>query len=67
MDDDASEWVDAPPTPVPASGAWRPGDHPGERLFVGIGDLPLEADPLGVLPDVTLAYETWGTLNECPT
>jgi len=29
-----------------------------------IGDLPLEADPLGVLPGVTLAYETWGTLNE---
>ena len=64
MDDDASEWVDAPPTPVPASGAWRPGDHPGERQFLNIGDLPLEADPLGVLPGVTLAYETWGTLNE---
>ncbi len=64
MDDDASEWVDAPPTPVPASGAWRPGDHPGERLFLEIGDLPLEADPLGVLPGVTVAYETWGTLNE---
>ncbi len=64
MDDDASEWVDAPPTPVPASGAWRPGDHPGERKFLRIGDLPLEADPLGVLPDVTLAYETWGELNE---
>lgn len=64
MDDDASEWVDAPPTPIPASGAWRPGDHPGDRLFLDIGDLPLEADPLGVLPGVTLAYETWGTLNE---
>jgi homoserine O-acetyltransferase len=63
MDDDASEWVDAPPTPIMASGAWRPGDHPGERLFLSIGDLPLEADPLGVLPDVTLAYETWGELN----
>jgi len=64
MDDDASEWVDAPPTPVPASGAWRPGGDPGERRFMDIGDLPLEADPLGVLPGVTLAYETWGTLNE---
>ncbi len=64
MDDDASEWVDAPPTPIPASGAWRPGDDPGERLFLDIGDLPLEADPLGVLPGVTLAYETWGALNE---
>ncbi|WP_291380375.1 homoserine O-acetyltransferase [Demequina sp.] len=64
MDDDASEWVDAPPTPVPASGAWRPGDHPGERKFLRIGDLPLESDPIGVLPDVTLAYETWGELND---
>lgn len=64
MDDDASEWVDAPPTPIPASGAWRPGDPAGERLFLDIGDLPLEADPLGVLPNVTLAYETWGELNE---
>ena len=64
MDDDASEWVDSPPTPVPASGAWRPGDHPGERRFLDIGGLPLEADPLGVLPGVTLAYETWGELNE---
>nr|WP_291380515.1 homoserine O-acetyltransferase [Demequina sp.] len=49
---------------MPASGAWRPGDHPGERKFLHIGDLPLEADPLGLLPDVTLAYETWGELNE---
>ncbi len=64
MDDDASEWVATPPTPIPASGAWRPGDDPGERLFLDIGDLPLEADPLEVLPGVTVAYETWGTLNE---
>lgn len=64
MDDDASEWVDAPPTPIPASGAWRPGDDMGERQFLRLGDLPLEADPLGVLPDVTLAYETWGELND---
>jgi homoserine O-acetyltransferase len=64
MDDDASEWVDSPPTPVPASGAWRPGDHPGQRQFLDIGDLPLEADPLGALPGVTLAYETWGELND---
>src|SRR3546814_10096631 len=33
-------------------------------LPIYIGDLPLEADPLGLLPDVTLAYETWGELNE---
>lgn len=49
--------------PIPASAAWRDGDEVGRRQFVTIGDLPLEADPLGVLPDVTMAYETWGELN----
>ena len=70
MDDDGIEtdaWAaDQGPSagaPIPASAAWREGDHPGRRLFMAIGDLPLEADPLGVLPDVTLAYETWGELN----
>ncbi len=49
-------------TPIPASAAWRPGDHPGRRRFLDIGWLPLEADPRGGI-DVTLAYETWGELN----
>jgi len=49
--------------PIPASSAWREGDHPGRRHFLEIGDLPLEVDPMGVLPGVRLAYETWGTLN----
>ncbi|MGV4378253.1 homoserine O-acetyltransferase MetX [Trueperella pyogenes] len=48
-------------TPLPASGAWREGDDPGERQFANIGPLQLELG--GVLPAVTLAYETWGTLN----
>ena len=46
-----------------ATAAWRPGDPAGQRQFLSIGDLPLEADPLGELPDVVLAYETWGELN----
>ena len=33
----------------------------GELRYARIGDLTLEAG--GVLPEVTLAYETWGTLN----
>jgi homoserine O-acetyltransferase len=34
----------------------------GTVRYVNIGNLELEAG--GFLPDVTLAYETWGTLNE---
>lgn len=70
MDDDGIEtdaWAaDEGPSsgaPIPASAAWREGDHPGRRRFLDIGDLELEVDPLGVLPDVRLAYETWGQLN----
>ena len=41
----------------------RPGDPVGRRKFLEIEALPLEADALGTL-DVSLAYETWGELNE---
>ncbi|HAM22635.1 MAG TPA: homoserine O-acetyltransferase [Actinobacteria bacterium] len=40
---------------------WRPGDDPGDRRFATIGSLDLELG--GSLPEVTVAYETWGTLN----
>ena len=33
----------------------------GEVQYARIGHVPLEAG--GLLPDVTIAYETWGTLN----
>lgn len=46
---------------VPASGAWQEHDPAGGKLFMEIGDLPLETG--SVLPDVRIAYETWGTLN----
>ncbi len=46
--------------PPPASGAWREGDPVGDRLFVDVG--PLTTELGGVLPDVRVAYETWGTL-----
>jgi len=46
---------------APATGAWRLGDDPGRRSFVAIGDLALErAAPL---PNVTIAYESWGELS----
>ena len=47
----------------PATGAacWRDGDDPGDRRFAHLGELTLES---GVrLPEVTLAYETWGRLS----
>ena len=43
------------------TGAWRPGDDPGHRHFVEIGDLPLECGE--VLPGTVLAFETWGRLS----
>jgi homoserine O-acetyltransferase/O-succinyltransferase len=46
----------------PATGAWREGDPPGRRQYVMLpGPLRLEAG--GELPDVRIAFETWGTLN----
>lgn len=46
--------------PVPATGAWHEGDPAGDRAFVDVGAVELEAG--GVLPDVRVAYETWGEL-----
>jgi homoserine O-acetyltransferase len=45
----------------PATGAWREGDDPGDRRFAVIGDLALERG--GGIPNVTIAYETWGDLS----
>lgn len=47
--------------PPPASAAWREGDLVGDRLFADLGELRTESGQ--VLPDVRVAYETWGTLN----
>ena len=44
------------------TGAWLEGDDPGERKFIKIGFLLLENGE--VLPDITIAYQSWGTLNE---
>jgi homoserine O-acetyltransferase len=50
--------------PIPATGAWIPGDPPAGRRFVRFHDqwcFALEGG--GRLDEVTLAYETWGTLD----
>lgn len=47
-------------------GYWRPGDDSGERKFVtlrGAQGRGFTFEGGGVLPAVTVAYETWGTLN----
>ena len=45
----------------PASAAWREADPAGERSFVSVGEVRTES---GVtVPDVTVAYETWGELS----
>jgi homoserine O-acetyltransferase len=50
--------------PIPATGAWRPGDPPGRRQFVTLfADRPLALRAGATLSPVTVAYETWGTLS----
>jgi homoserine O-acetyltransferase len=56
---------DAAPQRPPATGAWRPGDPPGERQFVRLAtDRPLVLEGGGQLHDVDVAFETWGTLGD---
>jgi homoserine O-acetyltransferase len=44
-----------------STGAWREGSPQGSRQSVDIGSLRFEAG--GALPQVRVAYETWGVLN----
>lgn len=44
------------------SGGWRAGEPQGDRRFLKVGAVELEVG--GRLPEVTVAYETWGALNE---
>jgi homoserine O-acetyltransferase/O-succinyltransferase len=45
----------------PITGAWREGDEPGSRTFANLG--PLDTESGAHLPNVRLAYESWGELN----
>lgn len=52
----------------PATGAWFPGMPMGSRQFAQFPpDRLFALDSGKVLDDVTIAYETWGTLNEDAT
>jgi homoserine O-acetyltransferase len=44
------------------TGAWLEDHDPGDRQFLKIGDLTLESGEL--LPDVVIAYQSWGELNQ---
>lgn len=50
--------------PLPVTGAWRPGDPVGRRQFFTFADdgHPFAVESGAMLRDVTIAYETWGTL-----
>jgi homoserine O-acetyltransferase len=52
-------------TPIPVTGAWLPGDPAGTRQFFTFAtDRRFALDSGTTLSDVTVAYETWGTLND---
>ncbi|MFM9084377.1 MAG: homoserine O-acetyltransferase [Actinomycetota bacterium] len=51
--------------PYPASGAWVPGDPAGNRRFFTFAvDRPFSLECGERLSEVTMAYETWGELND---
>ena len=49
---------------MPASGAWRPGDPVGDRRFHRLpAGRAFQLEGGGSLPEVEIAYETWGELD----
>jgi homoserine O-acetyltransferase len=51
--------------PLPVTGAWQPTDPPGcRRFFTFADDHPFALESGVALSNVTIAYETWGVLND---
>lgn len=74
---DGADHISAMPSPypphprgfsadLPASGAWRPGTPAGRRRFhtFATPERPFVLESGGSLSEVTVAYETWGELDE---
>jgi homoserine O-acetyltransferase len=50
---------------LPATGAWQPGDPVGRRRFLDLPPgRPFALEGGGLLSGVSLAYETWGELDD---
>ena len=57
-------WIQPHASTLPATGAWYPSDAAGQRQFMRMGmNRPFVLEGGGQLHDVTVAFETWGTLN----
>lgn len=57
-------WRAPRPDMLPASGAWRPGDPSGDRQFLRLAmDRAFVLEGGAQLRQLTLAFETWGTLD----
>ena len=51
-------------TATERQGAWRSGDHPGQRQFATFfSQAPLQLESGEHFGPITLAYESWGSLN----
>jgi homoserine O-acetyltransferase len=57
-------WIQPHASLLPATGAWRPGDPFGQRQFMKMAvDRAFVLEGGGQLRDITVAFETWGTLS----
>ncbi|MCU1356163.1 MAG: metX [Acidimicrobiales bacterium] len=57
-------WIQPHASTLPVTGAWRPGDPLGQRQFMRMAvDRAFVLEGGGQLQDITICFETWGSLN----